>query len=437
MSRARNLCKGIGICALAIALSGCSCGTETLDAVKNSDSHTAPAPTACIPGEFCEEPRTLEMTDQGYGLPGLLGYQSRGDIHLIGGTPVSNQLLVEAGESDVGLIGFSPNGEWFAYYTGSVATGGQYELHLVPRDGEEVVTIPEREAVAMQANSLAGSWGEARWITNQYIRVKVFDPDAIHTNKMVFGILNAFDGEWNDDVLRSLPGHDPTPHYPGTWAFSPDFERVFLVSAQPQSDSSALVSLVLWDSDSDVELWRDDRFSGSSFASGYNDAAWSPDGAVLAFGGAENLEDSATRQLDQQGVYLLHRDGAQLSLVTDFLSTYETFTSYGFSWSQDGRYLAFMVLGQVSSETQVTDRLYVYDAVTVRIIPLCQRQVASGRWHDGPIWSPDGRYLAYADSTQAPSDDEMKQLRVVDLCNGDVVILAEDISFIGGWSASW
>jgi dipeptidyl aminopeptidase/acylaminoacyl peptidase len=437
MSRARNLCKGIGIYAIAIALSGCSCNVQMLDAVKNSESHTVPAPTACTPGEFCEEPSTLKMAGQGYGLPSLLGYQAHGDIFLVGGTPIINQLLVKAGESDIGMIGFSPDGEWFAYYVGSISKGNSYKLHLISASGDEITTIPERKSVSTQDNSLAGSWGEAHWITSEYIGVKVFDPDAIHTNKMVFGILNVFSGKWNEIVLKNLPDHDPTPHYPGTWAFSSDFKRVLYVSLQRQDDGSADVSLVLWDIDNQVELWRDAQFFDSSFAFGYQDAAWSPDGAMLAFGGAEHLGDPAVRQLDQQGVYLLDRDGARLRLITNFLPTYETFTSYGFSWSLDGRYLAFMVLGRVSSDKEVTDRLYLYDTVTTQVMLLCQRQVASGRWHDGPVWSPDGRYLAYADSKLAPPDGEMRLLRVIDLCTGETLILAEDISFIGGWSNGW
>jgi len=425
------------LCLFVLVLSGCKGAARPPEGASKSSSQTTLTPTDDLFPKACSNSQESISPDSDYGLPGTLAYTRRGDIRLLGGTPLVDRLLVDTDGLDIGMVGFSPDGKWFAYYTGSADKGHLYKLHLVSASGEEIVTVPEYEIVPIQAGSFAGTWGGINWITDDYIKVGAFKPEAVHTNRYVFSILDAFTGKWHHSVLERLPAHDPDPHYPGTWAFSPDFKRVLSVSRQKQDDGTSIISLVLQDIENQVELWRDNRFYDSRFAFGTSrEAAWSADGSVLAFGGAEVPESLSLHQLDQQGVYVLDREGVQLRLITNFSASYKTFYSYSLSWSPSGRYLAFWVRGSVTSEMEQTDDLYLYDAKNDCVIRLCRFQVTSSFWHDNPpIWSPDSRYLAYVDQQVFPR--ETRLLKVIDIYTGEVVSLAEDISSLGGWSGVW
>jgi WD40 repeat protein len=421
-------------CFLCLLVVFSSCGRIAPNIATSDSGQVLSTPTARISVQTYKAGGEAVTPGPGYGLPGLLVYSTYRGIHFVGGTPLIDRLLVASSVGpNVSAVGFSPDGKWFAYYTGFAYEGYPYKLHLISASGEEIVTVPEYEIVPVQKGSHAGRW-YVRWITNEYVMVGTFYPETIYDNEWVVGILNAFTGEWNDLAPGDLPNHNPTPHYPGTWAFSPNLKRVFSVSRQRQDDRTSVIWLVLWDVENQTRLWRDDRFYSSGFAYGnQNDAAWSADGSVLAFGGAETPKPTV-RQLEQQGIYLLDQDGTQLRLVTNFSSSYETFSTYGLNWSPNGRYLAFMLLGRTAPEAEVTDHIYLYDLVSDRVIHLCQRQTSAGFLADSPVWSPDGRYLAYIDWKDSPQ--EVRLARVIDIYSGEVVTVAEDIGLLGGWGWS-
>jgi hypothetical protein len=135
--------------------------------------------------------------------------------------------------------------------------------YLIAASGEERVTVPEYEIVPVQKGSYAGDW-YVRWITNEYVMVGTFYPGETYDSDWVVGILNAFTGEWNNLTPGDLPNHYPGPHSPGTWAFSPDFERVLAVSRRRHDDDTPTIWtsttwLVLWDLEKRTELWQDDK----------------------------------------------------------------------------------------------------------------------------------------------------------------------------------
>lgn len=415
-----------------VTLSGCKQTPPT--SRTPGSSQVLPTLTANVAVTACREWNKMVTPGPGYGLPGSLAYTSNG-IHLIGGTPLADRSLLTTNQADVGMVGFSPDGKWFAYYVGSAYKGRPYKLHLISMRGEEIVTVPEYEIVPVQAEGYAGGWGNVYWITNEYMRVEVYDPAATYSNKVTVGILNAFTGEWNETLLESLSNRNTRRYHIGALAFGPGLKRILYVARYENDAGFTVPTLMLWDLENQMELWRDDRLYGSSFTYGGGDMAWSPDGSVIAFVGPEAPELSGRQYLDQQGVYILDRDGVQLQLITRFLSHYNFFFSYGLNWSPDGRYLAFILLGRTAPGVEATDRIYLYDSVTDQITYLCQRQQTTAFLGDAPVWSPDSRYLAYIDWKDSPQ--EVRLAKVIDIYTGEVVTVAEHIGRLGGWSGVW
>ena len=254
------------VCLLVIVLSGCKAVRMPV-ACKNAEQPATPGP--------------------GYGLPGSVAYIGDGGVRLVGGTPLTDRLLLDIGQigaENFSEIGFSPNGEWFAYVTGNPYEGISQELHLISANRDEIVTVPEYELVPTQVGTDIGNWG-AWWISDRYMGVSARDPIQFYHTRMVIGILDPFTGKWNNALLEALPAYEPGPNYPHSMAFSPDLKRVLTLA-----EGTNTVWLVLFDLENERELWRDDRFYESSFVSGGvgDTVAWSPDGSVVAFGGVED-----------------------------------------------------------------------------------------------------------------------------------------------------
>ena len=410
-----------------LTLSGCQQITSVPKSTELSGSQETSIQITEQPVVSCQKPVEVLEPQQHYSLPGALVYSSLGDFRLVGGTPLTVQRLptTEPSAGSLNMIGFSPSGEWFAYYTGSVPEAIPFKVHLISAGGEKVTTRPEYEFVPDQEETSAGMWVNARWIAENRLIVSIPEPEENNPDKVIRVILDPFTGEWFETILENIP--EPYAH--GDFTFDPNLRYVFYRANLEAGKGTKTPATVLWDLENEKELWQSETlFYPYAAASA---AVWAPDGSMVAFVGPEVTTASVNGGRDSYGVYVLDLDSLKPRLITDFLSIYRSFSVSGLSWSPDGRYLAFRLVGEKISEGVTEEVIYLYDSVISDVIDLCPVIGESGvSVIRGLVWSPDSRYLAYV-SDHFPSD---RALLVIDVQTGTVSALAQSVGELGGWS---
>jgi Tol biopolymer transport system component len=114
-------------------------------------------------------------------------------------------------------------------------------------------------------------------------------------------------------------------------------------------------------------------------------AAWSPDGSTIAF--ISNIA------FEQGTVYVVDAKGGQPRKLLD-----QSFAPGYPSWSPDGRLLAVSTLRPYSSRfREGMNYLLVVpaDGGEATLVTPVEHQPVGKRSGDGPVWSPDGKHLAY------------------------------------------
>jgi TolB protein len=113
-------------------------------------------------------------------------------------------------------------------------------------------------------------------------------------------------------------------------------------------------------------------------------ARWSPDGRWLAFTREEGRDQYGIA--DKFGLWVMRADGRGLSRLITRSSDPTTLFSSGFSWSPDGRRIAF------SAGPAYRTGISTVDVRTGRVVPL----TSPDRGEDvRPAWSPDGKRIAF------------------------------------------
>lgn len=387
---------------------------------------------------------TTLSTNLESGLPGILSYMFRlEEIRLIGGDPLSESVLISmVGEANPSLVGFSPNGKWLAYSTGSPFEAVTPTLTLISGDSDRInVTPPTGDLVPFEANSYTGTWGDMIWINDETMLVYILQilEDSPAYPHYIKALLNPFTGEWEQSFLEKLDRPSD-----GAVLLSPDMTRAVFVS---EVEGFSVVKL--WDMAQEKELWqnsedtRDTHFSLSDQA-WLGAAAWSPNSHWVAVTAVENRGEHSWPAVSAQGIYLLDRESHQGRFITDYYKRYgRFFTTNDLSWSPDGRYLAMSVFigGYPDLDKPFTPlyRLYLYDSVDDKLIDLCWLLGDTPGAHSSTralIWSPDSQYIAYAGYSSNPFDEATSPtLIVVNIYTGEATALLQEAVILGGWSA--
>lgn len=180
------------------------------------------------------------------------------------------------------------------------------------------------------------------------------------------------------------------------WA--PDSKRLAFAS---ERDGKRQIYVIQPAGGEAAQLTFEDRGVGSF--------AWSPDGASMAFTstGAESkvFKDRKERYGDLEvvgGDYTLSHlwrvpvEGKKLK--PEQLTKGEQFTVGAFSWSPDGKRIAFDGSPNTDLGSGDQQRLYVLDLADLKV----RKLVETPGPHNNPKWSPDGRQLAFVTADSSP-----------------------------------
>jgi hypothetical protein len=168
---------------------------------------------------------------------------------------------------------------------------------------------------------------------------------------------------------------------------------------------------------------------------GFNLPKWQPGDQKLGIPMPKNEQDVLGEHYE---IFTVDRAGRQRQL-TNYSAAYPTITIDKFSWSPDGRYIAFW--GDTHSEEKIAQqnpyRLFVLDTVTHQTIDYCvpggylSRYSHQGIYSDNPTpaWSPDGGQIAIQ-SIQS----NKRVIMLIDFASGTVSPVAE--GELIGWMAA-
>ncbi|REE77736.1 WD40 repeat protein [Paenibacillus taihuensis] len=137
----------------------------------------------------------------------------------------------------------------------------------------------------------------------------------------------------------------------------------------------------------EIFLW--DRTSGQSMKLSLSfpymrDAAWSPDGKMIAFSGY----NQALRRTSVPGIWVVNRNGSGSRLVALPSNADTAFEAP--VWSPDGKRIAFTaVRARLSDETGV-----MYER-TIHIVNTDGTELGVSTKGSQPTWSPDGKKISY------------------------------------------
>ncbi len=372
---------------------------------------------------------------------GTISYEGGGtSINILDGKSMDNIIAAEnQGNSSVDLIGFSPNGEWLAYKSGSYHDDNTPRLlHIVSHDrGVDLGNISTR--IEYEHDISEFRWGDALWINDEVMlvyRLVEEVPRYFYFEKELF---DPFTGEWLKPSMSEL---NRKPH--DAVSISPDLTRVFYLGYMDD-----LHAIILEDLDKGTVLWHSrEGTSNTAFTNSVKvwlgGAAWSPNSEWLAFVGDD--------ENDEQNVYLLNRSG-EIQVITDFYSQYQqSFKTWvspfvsisGLQWSPDGRYLAIGVsILDSAPELPLGPapqyyRLFLYDLENNRLIDHCWLSFALGirAKNRALTWSPDSQYIAHTNDLQTLSDGSKlpESLFIINIYTGEVNRLVEGPVGLGGWS---
>ena len=310
-------------------------------------------------------------------------------------------------QSPIVRFAVSPDGKWLAYDD----IRGNNDIVVATADGQEFTRIP---------------WGDRWWyfdwlnneqlVINRNISTGVIDLERGRAGESSLVLFNPLTGQ-SQELMPDLPGifsHDLLSDWPGSMIYNPTLTRVLYPDMRNDPP------FVLWDVQAGKEVARIPYGK---------DPQWSPNGERLAW--IVITEEGSVMEL-----YVASQDG-QIARLT-YLTEYRPSTIASYSWSPDGRHIAFWMTRRRYGPLD----LAVADTSTGQVTDYCVQANFGGGSQPGyvsltndlsPIWSPDGTQLLMSSSD--PNDGEHILVVIVDIVQGYAATVAENMIPVG-WMVS-
>jgi hypothetical protein len=155
---------------------------------------------------------------------------------------------------------------------------------------------------------------------------------------------------------------------------------------------------------------------------------WSPSSQLFVLAGSP-IEN---REWTKNELYTIDRKGA-ISKLTNLTLYYPNTYIQSYSWSPDGRFIAFWLNNEIQPEQDQwfgTQNLAVLDILTLRVINYCvPGDINTSRFPlvSAPIWSPDSRQLV----VENRYDEHASRVILVDITKNYAVQIADNSEPIG------
>ena len=264
--------------------------------------------------------------------------------------------------------------------------------------------------------------GIVRWLDNEWILVKYGAPADPWGLFVPLAALNPFTGE---NRVLSLDLQD---------VFNLNMMYRWLRQTVIVYDSSLSrlvypriegeIALVNADTEELITLLTDVSLSASV-------PVWSPNGENFAIANVTTWEKDAWGNNYQPMIfdlYIVSRDGV-VTQMTDFSEYFSQTDILAYSWSPNGRYIAFAMTGWRGDAVLPTWALL--DTETHEVTNYCLQPYFYSDTARPPIWSPNGdKFVVEVDD---PEDDD-KKLILIDIFEGYAYQIAENIT-VYGWMA--
>lgn len=348
------------------------------------------------------------------------------DIHEINGYTINANLFTKnklyKEDEYISSIAVSPDRKWTAYELRQI---NNHSANLVIMDslGSSQLIIPWEE-----------DWSYIpSWLDDQRLLINVDDgssdghPEFAAKELSTFLVVNPFTGERKllQPDFPNIYSHFMIPVWSGfgSTVYNSTLDRVVYLRAD---SADADFHFVLWDMDKQRSLVDFGVVIGSRVI-----PRWSPDGEKVAM--VPTLIRSDIREAwPADDLYIVNRDGV-LEKITDLSNYYPWFYIGEFSWSPDGKNIAFWL-------STWTERPKTYgDLIADQYLAIVNTKnndlsvyCISGMPHGlgrvaPPVWSPDGQQLL----VESPLPDEHSEVVFFDLNRRVIATIGQDMIPVG------